>query len=163
MISMIAAVAGNGVIGKDNRLPWNLPADMAYFKKVTLGHAVVMGRKTFESIGRPLPGRRNIILTGNRNYHPENCIIMHSVEEVLEYSRDRDIFIIGGAKAYKSFMNHARMLYITLIDRDFEGDAFFPEIDKNNWAVVSQTEWEKDDINGYRYCYIVYRNKFLGF
>jgi len=157
MISMIAAVARNGVIGKDNRLPWNLPADLAYFKKVTMGHAVVMGRRTFESIGRPLPGRCNIILTGDRNYHPENCIIMHSVEEVLEYGKDRDIFIIGGAKVYKSFMNHAGMLYITLIDRDFEGDAYFPEIDKSQWTVVSQTKWGKDESSGYRYRYIVYR------
>jgi len=160
MISMIAAVAGNGVIGKENKLPWNLPADMAYFRKITMGHTVVMGRRTFESIGGPLPGRCNIILTGNRNYHPGNCIVMHSVEEVLEYGKDRDIFIIGGAEVYKSFMNRADMLYITLIDRDFEGDAYFPEIDKSKWTVASRTEWEKDESSGYRYCFIVYRKDY---
>ena len=159
MISMIAAVGANGVIGRNNALPWHLPADLAYFKKVTMGHAVVMGRKTFESIGKPLPGRYNIILTRDKSYRSENCIIMHTVEEILEYSRNRDVFIIGGAEVYKSFIDYADKLYITWIDESFDGDAFFPEIDENKWYIISRSEWERDASNGLRFCFMVYRNR----
>lgn len=156
MISLIAAMDRNRTIGKDNRMPWRLPADMAYFKKLTTGHSVIMGRKTFESIGKPLPGRRNIIITRDREFAVEGCIVCHSVEEALKFDDGEEVFIIGGAEVYAEFMPHAGRLYITLLEEDFAGDAFFPEINTAVWKLVSKTPGEKNEKNPYTYAFVVF-------
>ncbi|MEG0084942.1 MAG: dihydrofolate reductase [Niameybacter sp.] len=127
MISMIVAMSENYVIGKGNKMPWYIPEDLQYFKKVTKGHTVVMGSKTFESIGHPLPDRINIVLTQNRNYLAEGCSLAHSVEEVIEkyYGEQQELFIIGGSTLYQVFMPFVTKLYITWIEGNIEGDAYF--------------------------------------
>lgn len=159
MISLIVAIAQNRVIGKDNRLPWRLPADLAYFKQTTMGHPVVMGRKTHESIGKPLPGRRNIVLTRDPDFRAEGCEIYHSVEAALAEARSgegREFFIIGGDSVYSAFFPFADRLYLTLIHKDFEGDAFFPEIVARKWRLVSETKGETNEKNPYEYSFLIY-------
>ena len=132
IISLVAAMGKNRVIGKDNSLPWKLPEDMKRFKELTSGKTVVMGRTTFESIGKPLPNRINIIITRDKNYKAEGCIVVNSVDEALKYAKDADeVMIIGGAQIYQQFLPIANKMYLTLIDEDFEGDAYFPEYDKS--------------------------------
>lgn len=159
MISIIFAMDSKGTIGKDNRLPWHLPADLAYFKKTTLGHTVIMGRKTFESVGRPLPGRCNVIITRDKNYKREDCVVLNSIEEVIEYCSDKDVFIIGGADIYTKLFPYTDKLYITLIEASFEGDAFFPEINYDEWKLVSRTKGPRDEKNPYDYDFLVYERK----
>ena len=118
MISLLVAMDQNRVIGKDNQLPWHLPADLQYFKKVTMGHPIIMGRKTFDSIGRVLPGRENVIVTRNREYTNTECTILHSIEEVKDFAdaNEQEVFIIGGAEIFKAILSVADRLYITKID-----------------------------------------------
>jgi dihydrofolate reductase len=140
-VSMIAALALNGVIGKDNRLPWRLPSDLRLFKSITMGKPIIMGRRTHESIGRPLPGRHNIVVTRNKGYRSEGCTIVHSLDEALESAAgSEEVMIIGGAELFKQFLPSADRLYLTLIDQEFEGDTYFPEFDRSQWAeVLSET------------------------
>jgi dihydrofolate reductase len=161
MISHIFAMDQNRVIGKDNRLPWHLPADLAYFKKVTMGHAIVMGRKTFESIGRPLPGRENVIVTRDRSFQPEGCKVLHSIEEVKQFAamRDDEVFVIGGAELFRATLPVADRLYITKIEASFPGDTFYPAFDESEWQLVSYTKGIKDEKNPYDYAFIVYERK----
>jgi len=161
MISLIVAIGKNNVIGKDNRIPWRLPADLAYFKKVTTGHTVIMGRKTFESIGKPLPNRRNVIISGNRNYSVDDCMVCHSIEDALKLSlnNNEEIFVIGGANVYCELLPYAQRLYITSVEEDFEGDTFFPEIDYMQWTLVSKTEGEKNEKNPYNYYFMVFEKR----
>ena len=159
-ISIIAAVAKNSVIGNKGKLPWHLPKDMAYFAKTTKGHPVVMGRKTFESMGKkPLSGRTNIIVT-SRVYAAPGCLTAHSVGEALFYAKisphAEDIFIIGGSSIYREALAFAEKLYITAIDCDFEGDVFFPKVDFSRWKEVSRVEEMADKENSFRYSYVVY-------
>lgn len=149
----------DNVIGKDNKMPWDIPADLRYFKDVTMGHPVVCGRKTLESMGGPLKGRRNIILTRNRDYEPDKgCEIVHSVEEVLQlFSKSKEeVFIIGGAEIYKMFLPYANKLYITTIDQEFEGDTFFPNISEGEWTEVAVKEGPTDEKNPYHYQFRVF-------
>jgi dihydrofolate reductase len=157
MISFIVAMDQNRVIGKDNQLPWHLPEDLKYFKKVTIGHPIVMGRKTFESIGRPLPGRENIILTRNETYRPEGCKIINSIDDLKQISNDYDeeVFVIGGAEIFKQTFHLADKLYITVIDEQFEGDTFFPNFD-NEWKLISKMKGIKNDKNRYDYYFCEY-------
>lgn len=137
LVSMIAALARNGVIGKDNGLPWRLPSDLKRFKSITMGKPIIMGRRTHESIGRPLPGRHNIVVTRNEGYRSEGCTVVHSVREALESAAgSEEVVIIGGAELYAQFFPRASRLYLTLIDREFEGDTYFPEFDRNQWVEV---------------------------
>jgi dihydrofolate reductase len=161
MISHIVAMDQNRVIGKDNRLPWHLPADLAYFKKVTMGHAIVMGRKTFESIGRPLPGRENLIVTRNRSFQLEGCKVLHSIEEVKQFAEKRndEVFVIGGAELFQATLPFADRLYITKIEASFPGDTFYPAFDESEWQLVSYTKGIKDEKNPYDYAFIVYERK----
>lgn len=161
MISHIVAMDKHRVIGKDNRLPWHLPADLSYFKKVTMGHAIIMGRKTFESIGRPLPGRENVIVTRNRSFQAEGCTVIHSIEEVLQFAdkRNDEVFVIGGAELFQATLPFADRLYITKIEASFPGDTFFPEFDESKWQVISYTKGEKDEKNPYDYAFIIYERK----
>lgn len=158
MISIVVAMDKNRVIGKNNQLPWHLPADLAFFKKVTMGKAIVMGRKTHESIGRPLPGRENIILTKNRDYQAEGCTIIHSVDDVfdLEKTENGEVCVIGGAEIFKEVLACSDRLYITEIDHEFDGDTFFPPIKESDWTLVSKEQGPKDEKNPYDYYFAIY-------
>lgn len=143
--SLIAAVAENNCIGKNNKIPWNVPEDFQYFKKMTLGKTCVMGQATFESIlgylGKPLPGRQTVVLTLNKNYQvPETVRVFHSLDETFEKLKDEDVFICGGASIYRQTIDRVDTLYITEIHQSPEGDTFFPEIDKNIWKEVSRED-----------------------
>lgn len=159
MISFIWAMDDNQVIGKDNELPWHLPEDLKFFKRVTMGHPIVMGRKTFESIGRPLPGRENIIITRNPSYHSESCIVFYDLQEFLNYCNknfDEEFFVIGGAEVFKQLLPNAERLYITRIHEQFEGDTFFPSLNLDEWKLVSQEKGIKDEKNPYDYEFFIY-------
>ena len=133
-ISIIAAVSENGVIGSKNKLPWHLPADLKHFKDLTIGHHVIMGRKTYESVGKPLPNRTTIIITRQSDFLADGCIIVNSLEAAIHAVRnDKEPFICGGAEIYKTALKIAGKMYLTKIHKDFEGDAFFPEIDLMQW------------------------------
>lgn len=156
MISLIVAMDNNRLIGKENDLPWRLPADLQYFKQTTTGHTIVMGRKTFESIGKPLPNRCNVILTGNKDYHHEGVKVIHSVDDLISLEEESELFVIGGATVYEQTMNVATRLYVTHIEEAFEGDTYFPEIDSSVWKEVSKKQGVKDEKNPYVYYFTVY-------
>lgn len=162
MISLIAAIGKNNELGKGNALLFNLPADMKYFRETTSGHGVIMGRKTFESIGRPLPKRRNIVITRDKNYKKEGIEIAHSLEEAVKlFDRKEEVFIIGGAEIYKQGIEIADKLYITHVNGgDKNADAFFPEIIPILWNEVSHDEHKKDEKNPLNYTFSVYE-KFI--
>ena len=155
-ISLIVAMASNRAIGKDNRMPWHLSADLKRFKQTTMGHPIIMGRKTFEAVGRPLPGRTNIIISRNSSFKPASCVVANSVEAAIQHgcSLDKEVFIIGGAAIYNATLPLANNLYITLINKDFEGDTFFPEIDYKEWAEVKREEVEQDTNVDFSYCFV---------
>ncbi|MCM3617255.1 dihydrofolate reductase [Sutcliffiella horikoshii] len=157
MISIIVAMDRNNLIGKDNDLPWRIPADLAYFKKVTLGSTVVMGRKTYESIGKPLPNRRNIILS-RKDFAAEGCETLHSIDEVMAMEENNhEIFIIGGSHIFKETLPFADFLYLTYIDDEFDGDTYFPTIEEQEWELLSELKGIKDDKNPYDYYFRTYR------
>ena len=159
-ISIIAAVAKNGVMGKNNSLPWNLPSDMKKFKELTTGKPVIMGRKTFDSIGKPLAGRVNIILTRNSDFNAEGVAIVHSPEEALQLVADQDeIMIIGGESVYGQFLPRASRIYLTRVDSDFDGDSFFPPMDLDSWTEVIRETKEPDEKNAHRHTFFVYDKK----
>lgn len=156
MINLLVAYANGRVIGKDGKMPWYLPNDLRYVKNTTTGHTVVMGRKTFESIGRPLPNRRNVILTQNKDFSASGVEVVHSKAEVLALG---DVFILGGANVYAQFLDVADRLYITKIDLDTEGDTFFPEWDREAFTLVSSTEGILDEKNKHPHTFYVYERK----
>lgn len=156
MISMIWAMGRNNALGCKNRMPWHIPADFAYFKRITMGKTVIMGRKTFDSLGKPLPGRKNIVITRATDYSPEGCTTVHSIKKAMEYIGEEEAFIIGGAEIYKEFLPIADRLYLTLIEKEFEADAFFPEIDYSQWKQISGEIGTKDEKNPYEYKWLVY-------
>lgn len=155
-VTLIAAVARNGVIGANNRLPWRLPADLAYFKRQTLGKTVLMGAATWRSLGRPLPGRHNVVLSRTMEKAPEGCDLVRSVEEALRLYGGRELMVIGGAVVYRQFLPHADRMLLTEIDADFEGDAHFPEFDRSEWKMVSRTPGVTDEINPLPHAFCVY-------
>jgi dihydrofolate reductase len=156
-ISIVAALARNRAIGSRNTMPWRLPEDLRRFKRLTTGHAVIMGRKTFESIGSPLPGRNNIVITRSRDWAPPGCVIAHSVEHALaRVGESGEAFVIGGAQIYALAMPLARRLYLTEIERDFEGDAFFPEFDRSQWREVSRESRAPDGPGAFAYAFVEY-------
>jgi dihydrofolate reductase len=160
MITVIAAIATNNALGKDNDLIWHLPADLKRFKKVTTGHYILMGRNTFESIGRPLPNRTTIIITRNKNYFKEGCLIANSLEQAIEMAKSAaQIFIIGGAQIYKETMakEMAAQLDITLVHHNFEADVFFPEIDTKRWKEAAREDFKADEKNDYDYSFVSYQ------
>jgi len=157
IVSIIVAMDINRVIGKENQLPWRLPRELQYVKKTTMGHPIILGRKNYESIGRPLPGRRNIILTRDENFSPEGCEIAHSVEEVYKLcENEEEIFIFGGEQIYKLFLEDTDKLYVTVIHHEFEGDTFFPEIDWTKWKEIFVEQGITDEKNPYEYYYHVF-------
>ena len=154
-ISLIAAMAHDRVIGANNQLLWHLPSDFKHFKSVTMGKPVIMGRKTFESIGRALPGRLNIIITRNSHYQSDDCVVVHSLAEALaEVSHVTEVMIIGGAEIYSAAMDEADMLYLTYVDAQFEGDTYFPEWDPREWQEVSREAHPPDVKNPYPYTFV---------
>ncbi|NHM29240.1 dihydrofolate reductase [Bacillus sp. C11] len=158
MISFIWAMDEERAIGKNNQLPWYLPEDLKFFKRVTMGHPIAMGRKTHESIGRALPGRENIIITRNKGYKSEGCTVFYSVEDFVAYSRqiEDEIFVIGGAEIFKETFEYADKLYLTMIDYRFGGHTFFPEFNLSEWKLVSNEKGIKDEKNPYDYEFCIY-------
>lgn len=162
MISFIVAMDDTRVIGKDNELPWYLPEDLKFFKRVTMGHPIVMGRKTFDSIGRVLPGRENIIITRNKEYNHADCTMFYSVDDFLSYCKQKpeeEFFVIGGAEIFKQLLPIADRLYITEIHHEFAGDTFFPQLEMDRWELVSREKGIKDEKNPYDYEFTVYHRK----
>ncbi|MGK0326125.1 MAG: dihydrofolate reductase [Polaribacter sp.] len=162
MITIIAAISTNNALGKDNDLIWYLPADLKRFKKTTTGHHILMGRNTFESIGKPLPNRTTIIITRNESYFKDGCLIASSLEEAIELAKeDEQIFIIGGAQVYKYAIenNIVDTLDITLVHHKFEADVFFPEIDLKIWEEVSREDFKADEKNKFDYSFLRFQKK----
>lgn len=138
-VALVVAVARNGVIGKDGRLPWHLPEDLKRFRALTMGHHLIMGRQTWESIGRPLPGRTSVVLTTRRDYVAPGAQVVHSLEQALAACpADDEIFIIGGAQVYRAGLPLADRIYLTEIDADYEGDVVFPALDRADWREISR-------------------------
>ena len=137
-LSAIVAMAANRCIGKDNTLPWRLPADLKRFKQLTLGHTLVMGRRTYESIGRPLPGRTTVVVTRQAGYAPEGVRVAHSVEQALALAEGDEVFIAGGADLYQQTLGRVDRLYLTRIEREYAGDTFFPEVDLSRWRLIAE-------------------------
>ena len=153
-ISIIAALARNRVIGIENRLPWRLPEDLAHFKALTLNHPILMGRKTFESLGRPLPGRTNIVITRNASYRPDGCLVADSIPAAIALCNGADeVFFIGGADLYRQAIPLADRLYLTEVDIESQGDAWFPEYDRSAFREVSRESHtgEKGDVLNFDY------------
>ena len=156
MISLLVAYAHNQVMGKDGKMPWHLPADLRHVKELTTGKTIVMGRKTLESIGGPLPNRRNVVLTRNRDFHMPGVEVVHSKEEVLALG---DVIIFGGAEVYRQFMDDVERMYITEIDLDVEGDTFFPPWDRDAFTLVDKRTGTVDEKNRYPHVFCVYDRK----
>jgi dihydrofolate reductase len=154
VISIIAAVAKNGVIGRDNALPWRLPADLAQFKQRTLDRTIVMGRKTFESLGRLLPRREHVVVTRDPEYRADGALVVHSIEEAL--ARTGDVWVIGGAEIYRAALPRADRLVITHVDAEVEGDAHFPEVDWDDWRIVESESHAADEKHAYGFRVVVY-------
>lgn len=143
MISLIACMSKNYVIGNDNRLIWHLPEDLKHFKTITSGHAVVMGRKTYESIGKPLVDRKNYILTKNTDYKASGCIIVNSIRDVIDLNEK--IFIIGGSEIYNLFLPFANKIYLTIINENFVGDTYFPKFNLDEWELINSRVGEENE------------------
>ncbi len=162
MLSIIVAKAQNNIIGKDNKLLWHLPNDMKRFKEITTGHIVIMGRKTFESIGKVLPDRKNVIFSQNPDFvlSGENVKVVRSMLEIQEYIEDEnENFVIGGAMIYNLLMPYVKKLYVTEIHKDFEGDTFFPKINLDVWQEISREKGPDDGENHFEYDYVIYKKK----
>ena len=149
ILSLIAAMGHNRVIGQDKKIPWHLPADFAYFKETTIGHPIIMGRTTFESIGKPLPGRKNIVLTRG-TFDAPGVVIAHTLDEAIQLVKDEEeVFIIGGACVYGEALPRADRLYVTFVDGKFDGNVFFPHVDWKDWKEVKSSERKADEKNSY--------------
>lgn len=158
MISLLWAMDKNRGIGLNNELPWRLPEDLKYFKRVTMGKPIAMGRKTYDSIVRPLPGRENIVITRRQGLTIEGCTVIHDVKELVKRKED-ELFVIGGAEIFKEILPYADRLYITEIYEEFEADTFFPEIDLTDWELIQSNPGIKDEKNPYDYEFFVYQRK----
>lgn len=160
VISGIVAVSENQVIGKDNQLPWHLPADLQHFKTITMGRPILMGRKTYESIGKPLPGRCNVIITSDESYQAPGCVIANSIATAFDaVSYSEEVFVIGGAGLFQQVLPQIQRLYLTLIHHQFEGDTFFPEIDWSEWAEIKHENHKPDADNKYAYSFLTLHRK----
>ncbi len=159
-LSIIVAVANKNVIGINNALPWHLPEDLKRFKALTMGHHIIMGRKTYESLGRLLPGRTTVIVTRNKHYHVEGAVVAHSVEQALAVCvNDDEVFLIGGAELYQQGFALADKLYITEVHADFTGDAFLPNFDLTQWDEVSRESHQAE--NGLDFSYVTYQRRII--
>ncbi len=159
MLSIIVAIAENYAIGKDNKLLWHLPEDLKRFKELTTGHNIIMGRKTFESLGKVLPNRTHIVLTHNTDYRVDdkNVKIVHSIDELKDYIADNnENFVIGGALIYRMLLDYCSKMYVTRVKKTFEGDAFFPKIDEEKWKEISKEDGHKDEESGLEFEFVNY-------
>lgn len=146
----------NRVIGNDDSLPWHISADLKNFKKITMGKPIVMGRKTHESIGKPLPGRENIIITRDKTYQAEGCTVLNSIDEIFEHCKDvEEVMITGGSEIYKHTLDQATRLYLTEVHTEIEGDTFFPEFERNDWNEISREAHTADERNDFDYSFVV--------
>ncbi len=160
MITLIAAAGENNELGKDNDLVWHLPDDFKRFKKLTTGHHIIMGRKTFESFPKPLPNRTHLVITRNLKYQKEGALIMHSLDEaLLKAQNDPQPFVIGGGEIYKLAMERADKIELTRVHGNFEADTYFPEIDMDKWRLISEVKHEKDEKHNYSFSYLTYERK----
>lgn len=162
-ISIIVAVSRNQVIGVDNQLPWHLPTDLKYFKNLTINHPILMGRKTFDSIGRALPKRENIVITRNANFSHDGILVKNSIDEAIEYCKQNnydEVFIIGGDTIYKQCLSIATKIYLTKVDIEIQnGNAFFPKLNENEWELVSSVKGELDEKNVLNHTFEVYQKR----
>ncbi len=161
-LSIIAAVSNNNVIGNDNRLIWHMPADLKRFKNITMGHTLIMGRKTFQSIGKPLPGRKTIVVTRQKDFDTQGCQKASSFKEAIKLVKDQsEVFIAGGAEIYQQALesHYTKKIYLTRIFADFEGDTYFPELDTQKWQVIDRADYEPDEKNIYPYAFLEYKRK----
>ena len=162
MLSIVVAKANNNTIGKDNQIVWNLPEDRKRFRELTEGHIMIMGRETFESLGKVLPNRKHIVMTENKDFHvdDENVEVVHSMLELQQYIEDEnENFVIGGAMIFNLLMPHVSKIYVTELEKDFEGNALFPKINPNVWEEVSREEGPEDGINNFKYYFVEYKRK----
>ena len=165
IISMIAAMSQNHVIGKNNDLPWKLPDDMKFFMEKTRGHHTIMGRKNYDSIPpkfKPLPNRINIVVTRQKNFKAPGCLVVGSVDEgltIAKVNKETEVFIIGGAEIYKLGLPHSTRLYLTEIDAQIDGDTFFPQFDKEHWIEVSRIHHDNDGRHDYSFDFVIYERK----
>jgi len=159
-VSMIAAMGTNRAIGLRGRLPWRLPADLRFFKEKTWGHVVIMGRKTFESVGKPLPGRRNVVITRRKDFRSDGVEVAGSLREALDLAGgEEEVFVCGGAEIYRQALDRADRMYLTLIHENFEADTFFPESDPRVWEERERVNHGPDERNPYAYSFVVYERR----
>ena len=159
MLSIVVAKAKNNIIGKDNKILWNLPEDIKHFKELTTGHTIIMGRKTFESLGEVLPNRKHIIFSQNPDFKvkDENVEVVHSLLQIQDLIEgEEEAFVIGGAMIYNFLMPYVKKMYVTEIDEEFEGDSFFPKINKDTWKEVSRKKGIKNEKNNLDYEFVIY-------
>ncbi len=160
MLTIIAAAAENNALGKDNDLVWHLPDDFKRFKRLTSGHHIIMGRKTFESFPKLLPDRTHVVITRKEDYNPDGVIVVHSMEEAIKVAKlDEQAFIIGGGEIYKMGLEHADRIELTRVHGEFEADAFFPEFDKTEWELKNDQFHDKDEKHDYSFTYLTYDRK----
>ncbi|MFK5982688.1 MAG: dihydrofolate reductase [Flavobacteriaceae bacterium] len=160
MITIIAAAGINNELGKDNDLVWHLPDDFKRFKKLTTGHHIIMGRKTFESFPKPLPNRIHLVITRNKNYNPEGAIVVHSMDEALKIAKNDDqAFIIGGGEIYKIGINLADKIELTRVNSEFEADTFFPDIPSDKWKLISEEQHSQDEKHQFDFSYQTFIRK----
>ncbi len=158
VLSAIVAMSENRVIGKDNKLPWHLPADLKHFKEITTGHFIIMGRKTFESIGKSLPNRTNIVLSRDGTFQALGCQTLGSIDDAIDQAKSAqqdEIFIIGGAEIYRQLLPNVKRLYLTIVHSHFDGDAWFPELNAAEWREVSRERHPPDEKNMYAYTFVI--------
>ena len=154
-VSLIAAVAENGIIGRNNALPWHLPADLKHFRRLTTGHPIITGRRNYESIGRPLPDRTNIVLTHRRGYVAPGCVVVHSLADAFAAARGAsEAFVMGGAEIYTQTLPHAGRLYLTHVHAEIDGDTRFPEVDWAQWREVERERHEADERHRFAYSFV---------
>ena len=159
-VSAIVAAADNNAIGKGNQLLWHLPNDLRFFKKTTSGHTVIMGRKTYESVGKPLPNRRNVVITRQEGYTLAGAEVVHSLDEALAgCAGEEEVFIVGGAEIYRQALPLTNRVYLTQVHAQLEGDAYFPELDKNEWKLETAESHNPDERHAYGYTFKVYERK----
>jgi dihydrofolate reductase len=161
-LTLIAAVANNNVIGQNNKLLWHMPADLKRFKELTLGHTMIMGRKTFESIGKPLPGRKTIVITRNKDYDAMGCEVVTDLKDAICKVKDEsEAFVAGGGEIYRQVMNlhFTRKIYITRVYANFEGDSFFPDINPERWELTEREDQQTDEKNPYPFAFLTYKRR----
>jgi dihydrofolate reductase len=155
MLSIIVALSENNVVGRDNNLPWKLSADLKRLKSLTMGHHIIMGRKTWESLGRPLPGRVNVVITSDKNYKAEGGLVVHSLKDALNIAKnDSEVFIFGGGKVFKEALPLVDKIYMTLVHATIDGDTHFPFLNKNEWKEAERESFNADEKNEYDYSFV---------